>query len=116
MRHVPGIRNALSLDRERERRILRTLAIIKEYRDGFKMREIAEKYDIGVPTVAKYIKQAGLNRNQKLAEKAPYVVAMYKEGVPLKVICRAHTIDRKSVWSIVKKEGIPLRKNKNANS
>jgi len=101
--------NHLSLALERQRRMSRTMAIVREYEDGRPIRDIAEAYGVSPALVSKYASQFGVNRRKKVKDSFPAIASDYAKGMPVKEICLKYLVDRKTVWVVARKFGLELR-------
>lgn len=104
----------LSTQHDMARRQVRSLVIARAYADKTQtVLGIAEKYGVSLGTVCNIGRRFGIRRRYCgfTTKIRDLVIKMYKAEAPIKEIREAAGgIDRKTIWTIVKKAQLPLRR------
>lgn len=104
------MRHRLDIETERANRMERITRIVAAYRDGEKLKAIADRFGIAEATVVKWAKKFGHGRNQARRANEAAIAEAYRRGDPVKAITERFGIDRKHVWTVAHRNGLPLRK------
>ncbi len=100
--------HTLSIAHDIARRNVRVEEIIRDYLRGDQIKDIAARYDLSQGTIGKVRlmydlpkRKPGSNPDVQVA-----VVRDYVAGVSLASIIKTHNVDRKTIYTLLKKHGI----------
>lgn len=102
----------LNLQNETARRKERALAVAADLAAGMRAKDVAAKYGMSGPYVSKLIRQSGIGPRQLTRKKFTEIAEAYRAGAPISDICAQFGVKRRSIWTAVKANGVPLRKGK----
>ena len=103
------MRHRLDLETERANRMERIARIVAAYRSGEKVTLIAARFGVAEATVVKWAKKFGQSRNQARHANEAAIAEAYRRGDPVKTITTRFGIDRKHVWTVARRNAVPLR-------
>jgi hypothetical protein len=83
-----------------------------ELAKGTPAKDVAAMFGISPAYVSRIATEAGVGPRQVSRKRAEEVAADYRAGVPVLDIMKKYNISRRTVWTLVKRVGVPLRRGK----
>lgn len=113
--HVPHVRRLEVIDIPMKKLAINTNNLVEGYRSGLTGHDLARQFDIGLTTVWRILKKAGIKARSRIIE-APIneIIAFYQGGNAVSVVAKKFNLSSPTIVRRLKQAGCSLRSGSDA--